>query len=114
MKQVIQNMRDGKTVVVEVPAPCARPGMALVHTAVSLVSAGTERMVVDFAGKNLIGKAQARPDLVRQVIDKARREGVLPTLKSALNRLDKPNSSSPCTDRTGRPEARARPIARVN
>ncbi len=90
MKQVIQNMRDGKTVVVEVPAPRARPGMALVHTAASLVSAGTERMVVDFAGKNLIGKAQARPDLVRQVIDKARREGVLPTLQSALNRLDQP------------------------
>ena len=90
MKQVIQNMRDGKTAVIDVPAPCARPGMALVRTAVSLVSAGTERMLVDFAGKNLIGKAQARPDLVRQVIDKARREGVLPTLQSALNRLDQP------------------------
>ena len=90
MKQVIQNMRDGKTVVADVPVPTARSGMALVHTAVSLVSAGTERMVVDFAGKNLIAKAQARPDLVRQVVDKARREGVLPTLQSALNRLDQP------------------------
>jgi predicted dehydrogenase/threonine dehydrogenase-like Zn-dependent dehydrogenase len=90
MKQVLQNMRDGKTIVAEVPVPVARPGMALVHSSVSLVSAGTERMVVDFAGKSLLGKAQARPDLLRQVLDKARREGLLPTLQSALNRLDQP------------------------
>jgi threonine dehydrogenase-like Zn-dependent dehydrogenase len=90
MKQVLQNMRDGKTSVVDVPAPSARPNMALVRTAVSLVSAGTERMLVEFAGKSLLGKAQARPDLMRQVIDKARREGVLPTLQATFNRLDQP------------------------
>jgi predicted dehydrogenase/threonine dehydrogenase-like Zn-dependent dehydrogenase len=90
MKQVLQNMRDGKTSVADVPVPVVRPGTALVQTAASLVSAGTERMVVEFAGKSLIGKAQARPDLVRQVIDKARREGILPTLQAAFNRLDQP------------------------
>lgn len=90
MKQVLQNMRDGKTEVVEIPTPFAKPGMALVHNAASLVSAGTERMLVEFAGKNLIGKAQSRPDLVLQVVDKARREGVLPTLKAAINRLNQP------------------------
>jgi len=83
-------MRTGETVVTEVPIPQPRPGTALVETAVSLVSAGTERMVVEFAEKSLIGKARSRPDLVRQVLDKARREGLLTTLESALNRLDQP------------------------
>ena len=76
MKQVLQSMRDGKTVVTDVPAPQARPGMALVRTGASLVSAGTERMVVEFAEKSLVDKARSRPDLVRQMIDKARREGI--------------------------------------
>jgi predicted dehydrogenase/threonine dehydrogenase-like Zn-dependent dehydrogenase len=70
--------------------PQAQPGMALVKTAVSLVSAGTERMLVDFAGKSLLGKARTRPDLARQVLDKARREGLLTTAEAAFNRLDQP------------------------
>lgn len=56
----------------------------------SLVSAGTERMVVEFAEKSLVGKARSRPDLVKQVLDKARREGLLPTMQAAFNRLDQP------------------------
>jgi predicted dehydrogenase/threonine dehydrogenase-like Zn-dependent dehydrogenase len=90
MKQLLQNMRSGETYIAEVPRPAARPGTALVETAVSLVSAGTERMLVEFAEKSLVGKARSRPDLARQVVDKARREGVLTTLDSALNRLDQP------------------------
>ncbi len=90
MKQLFQNLRDGRTVVEEVPVPAPRAGMALVKTAASLVSAGTERMVVEFAGKSLIGKARARPDLVKQVLDKARREGLSNTVQSAFNRLDQP------------------------
>ncbi len=90
MKQLLQNMRDGKAQVVEVPVPQPKRGTALVQVASSLVSAGTERMVVEFAEKSLIGKAQSRPDLVRQVLDKARREGILTTLESAFNRLDQP------------------------
>ncbi len=90
MKQVLQNMRDGKTTVAEVPLPTIRPGMALVRTGASLVSAGTERMVVEFAEKSLLGKARSRPDLVRQVMDKARREGLLTTIEATFNRLDQP------------------------
>ncbi|NPV77211.1 MAG: Gfo/Idh/MocA family oxidoreductase [Anaerolineae bacterium] len=90
MKQLLQNLRDGKTAVVEVPVPAVRPGTALVKTAASLVSAGTERMVVEFAEKSLLGKAKARPDLVLQMLNKARREGVLSTLEAAFNRLDQP------------------------
>jgi len=70
--------------------PTPRAGMALVKTAASLVSAGTERMVVEFAEKNLVGKARSRPDLVKQALDKAKREGLIPTVQSAFNRLDQP------------------------
>ena len=90
MKQLLQNMRDGKTIVEEVPVPGPRAGMALVKVAASLVSAGTERMLVEFAEKSLAGKARSRPDLVKQLIDKAQREGLLTTLEAAFNRLDQP------------------------
>src|SRR5512137_2738151 len=90
MKQLLQNMKTGKTSIEDVPVPTPRPGQALVRVAASLVSAGTERMVVEFAEKSLLGKARSRPDLVRQVVDKMKREGVLPTVKAAFNRLDQP------------------------
>ena len=66
--------------------------MAVVQVAASLVSAGTERMVVEFAEKSLVGKARLRPDLVNQILEKARREGVVPTLRATQNRLDQPMS----------------------
>lgn len=90
MKQVLQNLRTGETIVAEVPAPSPKPGTALVRTAASLVSAGTERMLVEFAGKSLLGKARSRPDLARQALEKARREGLLTTIEAALNRLEQP------------------------
>lgn len=90
MKQVIQLMRKGKTIVAEVPPPALQPKTALIQTASSLVSAGTERMLVDFAGKSLLGKARSRPDLVRQVMDKVKREGLLTTLDATTNKLDQP------------------------
>ncbi|MFZ5878178.1 MAG: bi-domain-containing oxidoreductase [Chloroflexota bacterium] len=90
MKQLLQNMKNGATTIVDVPVPTPRAGMALVKTAASLVSAGTERMVVEFAEKSYLGKARSRPDLVKQVLDKAKREGLVPTLQAAFNRLDQP------------------------
>ncbi len=90
MKQLLQNLRDGKTTIEEVPIPTPRAGQALVRVAASLVSAGTERMVVEFAEKSLVGKARSRPDLVKQVLNKMAREGILPTLQAAFNRLDNP------------------------
>ena len=75
MKQVIQNTRSGKLSVKDVPEPRVRAGHLLVRTSASLISAGTERLVVGFAKKSLAAKAKARPDLVRKVMNKARRDG---------------------------------------
>lgn len=92
MKQVVQSFKTGELTVSDVPAPSARSGGVLVRNQASLVSAGTERMVVDFAEKNLLQKARSRPDLVRQTLDKAKREGLLATFDAVQNRLDKPMS----------------------
>jgi predicted dehydrogenase len=90
MKQLLQNTRNGKSTVEDVPVPTPREGQALVKTEASVVSAGTERMVVEFAEKSLLGKARSRPDLVKQVIDKGQREGWVNTAQAAFNRLDQP------------------------
>lgn len=90
MKQLLQNVKTGKSTVEDVPIPLPHEGQALVKVEASLVSAGTERMVVEFAEKSLVGKARSRPDLVKQVLDKARREGIVPTVQAAFNRLDQP------------------------
>lgn len=92
MKQLFQSVRTGESTVLEVPVPSLPPGHVLVRNAASLVSAGTERMVVEFAEKNMYQKAKARPDLVRQVLEKARREGVLTTLDAVRSRLSQPLS----------------------
>ena len=83
-------MKNGQTAVEEVPTPAPAAGQALVKVSASLVSAGTERMLVEFAEKSLVGKARSRPDLVKQVLEKMRREGMLVTLTAAFNRLDQP------------------------
>lgn len=90
MKQLVQNIRTGQSVVEDVPAPGVSPGGILIRVARSLVSAGTERMVVEFAEKNLLEKARARPDLVRQTLDKMSRDGVMATLDTVRNKLDQP------------------------
>ena len=90
MKQVIQSARTGKLAVRDVPEPKVKPGHLLVRNTASLISAGTERMVIDFARKSLAGKAKERPDLVRKVVDKARRDGILATFRAVMARLDEP------------------------
>ena len=90
MKQVLQSYRTGELEVLDVPDPAPKAGRLLVRNVVSLVSAGTERNMLSMAKKSLAGKALARPDLVRQVIAKARAEGVLEAYSQAMNRLDAP------------------------
>jgi predicted dehydrogenase/threonine dehydrogenase-like Zn-dependent dehydrogenase len=90
MKQVIQNLRSGVLKVDEVPDTIVKPGGILVRNVASLISPGTERMSIELAQKSLIGKARERPDLVRQVITKVKRDGVLSTMRAVEARLDAP------------------------
>lgn len=90
MKQVLQNFRTGELRVDEVPESVIKSGGILVRTEASLVSAGTEKMTVELAQKSLLGKARERPDLVRQVIGKIRRDGFLSTFRAVQARLDAP------------------------
>jgi predicted dehydrogenase len=90
MKQVVQDLQSDQPEVLEVPVPSPAPGTALIRTVASFISAGTERTVIEFAGKGMIGKARARPDLVRQTIDKVRQDGLLSTLQAVRSRLDQP------------------------
>jgi polar amino acid transport system substrate-binding protein len=76
MKQVVQNFRTGELKVEDLPPPLLRPGGVLVYTAYSLISAGTERTIVETAQNSLVGKARGRPDLVRQMFDSLKREGL--------------------------------------
>jgi len=87
MKQLVQNYKSGELTVREIPAPQLQAGGVLVRTAYSLISAGTERGMVEMARKSLVEKAWSRPDLVRKVLDKARTEGVLTAYKKAMLRL---------------------------
>ncbi len=91
MKQIIQNYKTGELTVKDVPSPALRPDAVLVRTNHSLISAGTEKTKVDTAKKSLLGKAKARPDLVKQVLDKAKKDGIKSTLQAVKQRLDSPS-----------------------
>jgi predicted dehydrogenase/threonine dehydrogenase-like Zn-dependent dehydrogenase len=90
MKQVLQNPKTGELKVAEVPPPVPQRGRVLVRAAASLISAGTERMSIELGKRSLLGKARERPDLVRQVIHKARNEGLETTFSAVRAKLDKP------------------------
>jgi polar amino acid transport system substrate-binding protein len=88
MKQVIQDLSSHELKVADVPPPIAQRGRVLVRTAASLISAGTERMTVEMGKRSLLGKARERPDLVRQVIQKAQTEGLRNTVTAVRAKLD--------------------------
>ena len=90
MKQILQNLSNGRTELAEVPCPQAKHGQLLIRTHASLVSVGTERMAVDFSKANLIQKARQQPDKVRQVVEKIKIDGLMPTLEAVRNKLDQP------------------------
>lgn len=90
MKQVVQEVRTGKTSVREIPAPIALPGQVIVGTVASILSAGTERYVVELARKSLIGKARERPEHVRRVLEKLKQEGLVSTAQQVMAKLDEP------------------------
>ncbi len=88
MRQVSQSMKDGRIELIEVPPPALRPHGVLVRTAWSLISAGTERTKLELGQKSLLAKARARPDQVKQVLDKVRKDGLLQTYGTVKTRLE--------------------------
>ena len=88
MKQIAQNYKSGELAVLDVPAPACRPGGVLIRSLFSLISTGTEMMKVTEANLSLIGKARARPDQVRKVLDTVSQQGAVATYKKVMNRLD--------------------------
>lgn len=96
MKQILQNLKTGATEVADVPCPRAGTGQVLIRSRLSLVSAGTERMLVEFGKANLLDKARQQPDKVRMVLDKIRTDGLLPTIEAVRNKLDIPVAMGYC------------------
>ena len=90
MKQILQNLSTGQSELVEAPVPQARRGSLLIDTTVSLISTGTERMLVDFGRSGLIAKARSQPDKVRQVLDKVATDGLMTTVDAVRSKLGQP------------------------
>lgn len=90
MKQIVQDMKNGGTILEEVPVPQVKAGYVLIKTSRTLVSLGTERMLVEFGKASLIDKARQQPDKVKQVLDKIKTEGLQPTLEAVFNKLGQP------------------------
>ena len=90
MKQIIQDLRKGDTILADVPVPMVKAGSLLIKTSRSLVSLGTERMLVDFGKANFIEKAKQQPDKVKMVLEKVKTDGLRPTLEAVFNKLGQP------------------------
>lgn len=90
MKQVMQDLGGGATTLVDVPAPQIVNGSLLARTICSLISAGTERMLIEFGKSSLIGKARKQPDKVKMVLNKVRTDGLAATIDAVRSKLDEP------------------------
>ena len=89
MKQILQDLKTGETTLEDVPRPARGDGQLLISTSKSLVSVGTERMLLEFGKGNLLQKARQQPDKVKQVLDKIQTDGLISTLETVSNKLDK-------------------------
>ncbi|MBC8755331.1 bi-domain-containing oxidoreductase [Kordia sp. YSTF-M3] len=90
MKQILQSFKTGVTELAELPSPRVKAGQVLIQTTRSLVSLGTERMLVEFGKASLIQKARQQPDKVKMVLDKIKTEGLMPTIETVFNKLEQP------------------------
>ena len=96
MKQIFQSLKDGTTSVQNVPSPICKEGHVLIESKVSLVSPGTERMLIDFGKSNAFQKAKSQPDKVRDVIEKAKTDGIAATIDAVRSKLDQPFAPGYC------------------
>ncbi len=90
MKQILQSLQTGVTTLAEFPSPAAFAGTVGIRTSTTLVSAGTERMLVEFGRGGLLSKVRQQPDKVRQVLEKVRTDGLFATLEAVRSKLDQP------------------------
>lgn len=90
MKQILQSLKTGATEIAEIPCPSVKRGQLLIRTTQTLVSVGTERMLVEFGKAGWIDKARQQPDKVRMVLDKIKTDGLKPTVETVFNKLDQP------------------------
>jgi len=90
MKQILQNLKTGNTALAQVPSPQPKAGHIIIQTKKSLISPGTERMLVEFSKGGLLAKARSQPDKVKQVLDKIKTDGLMPTVETVFKRLDEP------------------------
>ena len=90
MKQILQDIKSGRTYLENVPTPLNKKNNVIIHSTHSLLSPGTERMLINFSKSNLIGKALSQPEKVNQVISKVKTDGVLPTIEAIKSKLDNP------------------------
>jgi predicted dehydrogenase/threonine dehydrogenase-like Zn-dependent dehydrogenase len=97
MRQILQDLRSGETILEEIPAPRVRPGHLLIVTTRTLVSSGTERMLVEFGRAGLINKARQQPDKARMVLDKIRTDGLVATLQTVRSKLEQPLALGYCS-----------------
>lgn len=96
MKQIIQNLKNGETSLIEVPSPEVSRGKLLIHTTVSLISSGTERMLVDFGKAGYFAKARQQPDKVKEVLAKIKTDGLATTYEAVQSKLSLPIALGYC------------------
>lgn len=87
MKQIIQNLKSGETIIEEVPSPQLKSAQVLIQTTRSLISRGTERMLVEFRKANYLEKARQQPEMAKEVFDKMKTDGIKPTVDAVFNKL---------------------------
>jgi len=90
MKQILQNLKTGEISLPEVPVPKVGSGSVLIQTKKSLISLGTEKMLLEFGKSSWLGKAIQQPEKVKQVLNKVKTDGVMPTIEAVFNKLDTP------------------------
>src|SRR3954452_2630563 len=90
MQQVLLNINTGGTQLIETPVPSLQEGHVLIRTHCTLISAGTERMLIDFGRASMLERARQQPDKVKMVFEKVRTDGLFATMTAVRSKLDQP------------------------
>ena len=96
MKQLVQNLKNGATSLIDAPAPNVIDGCLLINTNLSLISPGTEKMLIDFGKANFLNKAMQQPQKVRQILEKAKNDGIYATYEAVNSKLSEPITLGYC------------------